>query len=79
MRTRKSIYNIYTEHPFLSFITVLEKASKKTTQQESPKKIIIIIRKIFKSEHKSTELVMEQLVQNWERSTIRLYIVTRLI
>ena len=45
--------------------------------------IIIIIRKIFKSEHKSTELdnsgTMEQLVQNWERSTIRLYIVTRLI
>ena len=68
---------------------MLEKASlKKPTQQESMK-IMIIIRKIFKSEHKSTELDMEQLtwtwtltmdmVQNWERSTIRLHIVTLLI
>jgi hypothetical protein len=51
------MYNIYTEHPFLSFITVLEKASKKKPHSKN------LLWKLLLSLEKYLKVNINQ--QNW--------------
>ena len=69
------IYTFYSSRPLTVWITINWKILR---EMRMPDHLTCLLRNLYAGQE-VTEPDMEKLVQNWERSTSRLYIVTLLI